>query len=67
MSDVSIDRSSGAARGEPMLDCRQLTRVYSEGPQDITVLDHLDLQVAAGERVAASMPRRQAPAWRSTS
>ncbi|KFF48723.1 ABC transporter ATP-binding protein [Salinicola sp. DM10] len=52
MSDVSIDRSSGAPRGEPMLDCRQLTRVYSEGPQDITVLDHLDLQVAAGERVA---------------
>ena len=35
-----------------MLDCRQLTRTYSEGPQDLTVLDHLDLQVRAGERVS---------------
>lgn len=35
-----------------MLDCRQLTRVYSEGPQDLTVLDRLDMQVRAGERVA---------------
>ncbi len=35
-----------------MLDCRQLTRTYSEGPQNLTVLDHLDLQVRAGERVA---------------
>lgn len=35
-----------------MLECRGLTRVYSEGPQDLTVLDQLDLQVHAGERVA---------------
>nr|WP_298410205.1 ATP-binding cassette domain-containing protein [uncultured Halomonas sp.] len=35
-----------------MLECRDLTRVYSEGPQDVTVLDGLDLQVHAGERVA---------------
>nr|WP_298375350.1 ATP-binding cassette domain-containing protein [uncultured Halomonas sp.] len=35
-----------------MLECRDLTRVYNEGPQDVTVLDGLDLQVRAGERVA---------------
>ena len=35
-----------------MLDCQTLSRVYSEGPQDLTVLDKLNLQVRAGERVA---------------
>ncbi|GHB08015.1 ABC transporter ATP-binding protein [Salinicola rhizosphaerae] len=35
-----------------MLDCRGLTRVYSEGPQDLTVLDSLEMTVHAGERVA---------------
>ncbi len=35
-----------------MLECNGLTRVYSEGPQDLTVLDQLDLYVHAGERVA---------------
>lgn len=35
-----------------MLDCQALTRIYSEGPQDLRVLDALNLQVHAGERVA---------------
>lgn len=35
-----------------MLKCEGLTRTYSEGPQDLTVLDTLDLEVHAGERVA---------------
>ncbi|MCP1327854.1 ATP-binding cassette domain-containing protein, partial [Halomonas sp. 707D4] len=35
-----------------MLSCQGLTRVYSEGPQDLTVLDRLALEVRAGERVA---------------
>ncbi|QNI02670.1 ATP-binding cassette domain-containing protein [Halomonas sp. SH5A2] len=35
-----------------MLKCEGLTRTYNEGPQDLTVLDTLDLQVHAGERVA---------------
>lgn len=35
-----------------MLECRALTRTYREGPQDITVLNQLELQVRAGERVA---------------
>ncbi|MGQ7246976.1 ABC transporter ATP-binding protein [Halomonas sp. V046] len=41
-----------AATSEPMLECRRLSRVYSEGPQDLTVLDQLELKVHAGERVA---------------
>lgn len=35
-----------------MLECRALTRLYREGPQDIMVLNQLELQVHAGERVA---------------
>lgn len=35
-----------------MLACHDLTRVYREGPQDVTVLDGLSLEVHAGERVA---------------
>lgn len=35
-----------------MLKCHALTRTYSEGPQDLTVLDTLELEVRAGERVA---------------
>lgn len=36
----------------PMLECHDLTRIYREGPQDVTVLDGLQLVVHAGERVA---------------
>lgn len=35
-----------------MLECRSLTRVYHEGPRDLTVLENLSLAVHAGERVA---------------
>lgn len=35
-----------------MLECRDLTRVYREGPRDLTVLEGLTMQVLAGERVA---------------
>ncbi|SHL97755.1 ABC transporter ATP-binding protein [Vreelandella subglaciescola] len=35
-----------------MLDCQNVTRTYSEGPEDLTVLNSLSLQVRAGERVA---------------
>src|SRR5690554_1041296 len=40
------------ASGKVMLACRDLTRIYREGPQDVTVLDGLALEVRAGERVA---------------
>src|SRR5699024_12530595 len=40
------------ASGKVMLACRDLTRIYREGPQDVTVLDGLAPEVRAGERVA---------------
>ncbi|GAB2782870.1 lipoprotein-releasing ABC transporter ATP-binding protein LolD [Halomonas shantousis] len=40
------------ATNDIMLVCQGLTRVYREGPQDLTVLHELDLEVHAGERVA---------------
>ncbi|MCL7928859.1 ABC transporter ATP-binding protein [Halomonas llamarensis] len=35
-----------------MLECQALTKTYSEGPRDLTVLSNLSLSVRAGERVA---------------
>lgn len=40
------------AGAEVMLQCQGLTRVYREGPLDVTVLHELSLEVRAGERVA---------------
>ncbi len=44
--------ASGDDQATVMLACHDLTRVYREGPQDVTVLDGLSLEVRAGERVA---------------
>lgn len=56
MSDSATDSLAsapqGTASGKVMLACRDLTRIYQEGPQDVTVLDGLSLEVHAGERVA---------------
>ncbi|WP_458527354.1 ABC transporter ATP-binding protein [Onishia taeanensis] len=38
--------------GQVLLECQGLTRTYHEGPQDVTVLEGLNLEVRAGERVA---------------
>ncbi|MBF7054385.1 ATP-binding cassette domain-containing protein [Halomonas sp. KAO] len=46
--EISMQRTFG----QTMLECHDLTRIYREGPQDITVLDGLSLTVNAGERVA---------------
>ncbi|HAR09192.1 MAG TPA: lipoprotein-releasing system ATP-binding protein LolD, partial [Cobetia sp.] len=35
-----------------MLICERLSRSYDEGPQEVQVLDELELRVHAGERVA---------------
>lgn len=43
---------SKARPGQVMLECRTLSRTFHEGPQDVCVLDSLDLEVRAGERVA---------------
>lgn len=55
MSDSALNQASPVQRtasGKVMLACRDLTRIYHEGPQDVTVLDGLSLEVRAGERVA---------------
>ena len=51
MSDDAIN-SDALVPGKVLLECRGLTRTYREGPQDLTVLHELDLEVRAGERVA---------------
>ena len=35
-----------------MLECRDLCKSYQQGPQQLTVLDRINLQVARGERIA---------------
>lgn len=40
----------------PFIECRQLTRIYKRGDQEITPLDHLDLDVEAGEFLALMGP-----------
>ncbi|MCK0768202.1 lipoprotein-releasing ABC transporter ATP-binding protein LolD [Chromohalobacter canadensis] len=55
MNEETAMASSGNpafADNEIMLQCDGLTRIYREGPQDVTVLDALELEVRAGERVA---------------
>lgn len=49
---TSTAPDAGAAEARVMLECRDVTRIYSEGPEDLTVLDGLSLSVRAGERVA---------------
>lgn len=43
---------SEAAMRDPVIECRQLWRVYTQGPAQIEVLKGIDLTVAGGERVA---------------
>ena len=54
MNDTAMTRTlvRQPVQGEVMLECRGLTRIYREGPRDLTVLDELELSVRAGERVA---------------
>jgi len=40
----------------PIIQCRQLTRTYRRGVQEITALDHLELDVEAGEFLALMGP-----------
>lgn len=54
MSDTAMTPQPDAPgrAGRVMLECTDLTRVYREGPRDLTVLDGLEMRVQAGERVA---------------
>lgn len=44
--------SSAAAMSEPVLQCRHLRKVYSEGPGQVEVLTDINLTVFPGERIA---------------
>ena len=35
-----------------VIDCRQVTRTYSEGPEKLTIFSDISLNVAPGETVA---------------
>src|SRR5690554_7583590 len=48
MSDVQM-----ANEATPLvIDCRQVTRTYSEGPEKLTIFSDISLEVSAGETVA---------------
>ena len=49
---MSHESYSNLSSAPVMLNCEGISRVYSEGPRDLTVLDNLSLSVRAGERVA---------------
>jgi len=49
---MNTTETAAAPEAPVMLDCQNVTRTYSEGPEDLTVLSGLSLSVHAGERVA---------------
>ncbi len=53
---TSTTASNGAINQDPgpelMLECRHLGKVYSQGPEEVMVLEDVNLQVYAGERIA---------------
>lgn len=60
MNQVSLSASATLAGGainhdlgpELMLECRHLGKIYSQGPEEVMVLEDVNLQVHAGERIA---------------
>ncbi|MFM1991514.1 MAG: hypothetical protein RJA99_4471 [Pseudomonadota bacterium] len=50
--DAATVPAGESARGEPVLSCRELVRRYASGTQQLSVLQGVDLDVFAGERVA---------------
>ena len=44
--------SAGNAAGRSVLSCRGLKKIYRQGPQEVAVLERVDLDVNAGERIA---------------
>jgi len=45
-------QSSAQQSSAVVLECRDLCKSYQQGPQQLTVLDRINLQVARGERIA---------------
>jgi lipoprotein-releasing system ATP-binding protein len=52
VSGASMAASAAGAASEVVLSCRGVRRHYDQGPQRITVLDGVDLDVHRGERIA---------------
>lgn len=44
--------SSSAVTNTPVLTCRAVSKVYRQGPLEVPVLKHINLQINRGERVA---------------
>ena len=51
MSNVAMQ----AKQDKAVLSCRNLGKSYDEGPQSVTVLAGLELELHPGERVALSL------------
>ncbi|HEY5364913.1 MAG TPA: lipoprotein-releasing ABC transporter ATP-binding protein LolD [Casimicrobiaceae bacterium] len=49
---MSSDAAGGAAGAVPVVACRGLSKTYTSGPQDVQVLNGVDLTVARAERIA---------------
>jgi lipoprotein-releasing system ATP-binding protein len=52
MSEAPRADDTASARVRPVLACRRLAKTYRSGPLDVPVLMGIDLDIAAGERVA---------------
>jgi len=49
---ASDQKSVALKTGKPVLECKDLAMVYSNGPEHIQVLDKLNFQALQGERIA---------------
>jgi len=43
---------SSAAADQPVIECRHLGKIYTQGPQRVEVLTDVNLKVMPGERIA---------------
>lgn len=48
-----MNKENGAMKETPLvIDCRQVTRTYTQGPEKLTIFSDISLEVSAGETVA---------------
>jgi len=48
-----MNKESGVMKDVPLvIDCRQVTRTYTQGPETLTIFSDISLEVTAGETVA---------------
>ncbi len=52
MNDLSVASSRAETDPQWVLECRHLGKIYTEGPQQVRVLEDVNLQVGSGERIA---------------